>query len=257
MKIYLSPDADGGGGNLGGGVDGGNASGAPDSGNGGSAPAAPQFATREDFQSFQNEVRNSFRQSSPRQERREEAAKSPSKPDHTKYNFQTPGELDRYNDDVFAWQMHGHSERESKKNSEREVHESQKKTFNSHMERIAEYKKSNPDFANDLANAGAVEVTDVVKNAVYRSKSSASIVHYLLKNKDVAEELNLIGDNQGAEGVAERVGEIAYQIRQETSGASRTAMAAGQRPPNQSFRGGMSSSRKSKTNAERYEDFRS
>jgi hypothetical protein len=123
------------------------------------------------------------------------------------------------------------------------------------MQRVAEYKKENPAFATDMQKAGNIQVFDEVKHAIFASKNSPAILHYLFQNPGAAEDLNLLAQSEGLEAVREQIGEYADAMRQKKEQIGNAEAAARVRPPRQNIRGGSSSGDRKMSPSERYERF--
>jgi hypothetical protein len=254
-NIYRSPDAVEGGGST------------PEAPASSETPASspastPEYVSRSDFESFRNELSGYFRESARnRQDNRSESPKDskPSEarePNENDYDFRKVEDVRRYNKDVYSWHRHQERQEEAKTNAEKEVTERLRKTESGHRQRIAEYRKENPSFDDDLRKAGNISVHDMVKQAIYRSKSSAPLVHYLALNKGLADELNELADIGEHEDLMERVGEIVAQMKAEKSALEANSQAAKDRPPRQNFRGNSPSKDREPTLEERFNRFR-
>lgn len=232
----------------------------------GSAPAAsdnggasaPQYVSKQDFDSFSSNFRRELQESlsrfnQPKPESRGQG--EPGEPDPSKYDFTKPGELSRYNADLRKHFRHLDKQEEAAERAKSEGENRSKETLQGHRARMKDYFKDNPTAEEEIRKSGAVEVLEQVKMAVYASKNSPAIVHYLAKNKAVAQELDEILETEGIESVRERIGEIHATIKAEKQIAEATAKAAADRPPRQSFRGNSGSATKQLSAEERYARF--
>jgi hypothetical protein len=235
---------------------------APQGGAGGegSGTPAPQYLTKADLESFSSSLRNEFSQQFSRLNRPDPKPDSgkqgePGEPDPSKYDFKQAGELSRYNADLRKYFRHLDKQDADKEASEKAREEAPRKAFKEHKSRLDAYKKDHPEFEEDRKKAGAIQAMPDVSAAVYASKSSPAVLHYLIKNSDVVEELNDMAHDGDTGGIRERIGEIAATVRAEEKRLEAEAKAAGDRIPRQNFRGAGASPKKAVTAAERYARF--
>lgn len=257
IRIYRSPDAGEGGGAAApeAGAAGAAAPGA--AGNTSGEAAAPQYVAKADFDSFANEIRQGFsrfsRQPEPAKADGNEKKGERERPDPSKYDFKNdPKALQRYEDDLDEYRYETRKKREQEESQKNERETSLKKNEQGHRQRLADYRKENPDFDADAKKAGNILVLDDVKRAIFGSKNSAAVQHYLFKNPGAAEELNLMAESEGLESVRERIGEYAYAMRQQKDKNESTERAAAVRPPRQSFRGSSANGERKLSIEERY-----
>jgi hypothetical protein len=253
-RIYRSPEAGEGGGLP--------ASANPEAA--GSA-AAPEYLSKSDFESFRNEISGHLsRLSQPRQESRQEPQKkegsSPSKrPSMSDYDWKNdPNALTKYEDDLDEWRYSSRKEKESKETAERTANEKKEATMKGHRARVAEYKKENPTFDDDLRKVGGVQTEAEVTEALLAHDNSAAIVHYLAKNPTLIDELNQAALTHGDRAVMYKVGAIAAKLEAEREAAKTNTQAASARPPRDNFRfTGAGQSSQSKDYASIFKKFRS
>lgn len=224
-----------------------------------SAPQAPEYLSKADFDAFRNELTGHLSRLTPsqREERESKGDKSgaPTEPDPSKYDFTKPGELTRYNQDNYRYFRHLDRMEEAKEAEAKQAQERLQATEKGHKARLAEYRKENPSFDEDMRKAGNIQVLNEVKAAIYASKNSPAIVHYLAKNKDVAQELNEMAEMEGVEEVRYRIGEISATIKAEKLALEANAAAAADKPPRQNFRGNSGSAHRTLSAEERYARF--
>lgn len=223
--------------------------------------AAPQYVAKADFDSFRSELAQQFSRLTP-QERREERnvsreTESPKEPNPKDYKFDQPGELTRYNRDNYKWLRSEERAGEEKESATRQSQEQIRTNERSHNSRVAEYRKEHPEFDADMKTAGPIQVFDQVKHAIFRSKSSDLILHYLAKNPGTDQELNILLESEGPESVLERLGEIKREMRADTVEKNATVKAASQRPLRVNTRGTSTDVPHKQDYAKRFESFRS
>lgn len=265
LRILRDPGSEGGGGAAPGaaaGAQGGSAAGAGAQG-GAQGGAAPEYVSKADFESFSQRMEQSLSRFSqpPSDDRRSEGDKgkpgAPKFPNLSDYNFNKPGEIERYEndkEDYYDWRREQKAE-EKRKTSDAES--ATKRNLLSHFERMREYEKANPGANAALQKAGATQVLTPVKEAVYASRDSAAIVHYLAQNKETAMELNELAETEGMDSVRYRIGEIAATIRADAKAAKANEEAAKDRPPRQNFRGNSASANRKPSLEERFSRFHS
>lgn len=259
-RILRDPGAEGGGGAPAGGAAGGSAgaaAGAQGGAAGGSSGAsAPEYVSRQDFESFSQRIEQSLSSfSRPEPKRDEGKSGEPKFPELADYDFKKPGEVQRYEMDKRAYFRHLDKQEDAKEREKAEGEGRRKDAMMSHFQRMRDYEKQNPGAAEALRKAGATQVLNEVKEAIYASKSSAEIVHYLAQNKDVAAELNELAETDGLDAVRFRLGEVAATIRAEQKAAKAAEEAAKDRPPRQNFRGNTGTSKANKSHEERFSRF--
>lgn len=264
-RINRSPDGGESAGNLGssegsqGSASGQNGAGA--SAGGESGAGQPQYVSKADFDALRNDFTSKISQFSRSNQSSDSSNKKPSDPSNPNikdYDFQKdPEALDRYNRDVYKYHRHLERQEEAKEKGENEARDKARGTIQGHRQRMSEFQKANPEAAEALKKAGAVEVLDDVKFAVYASKSSAEIVHYLSQHKEVARELDEIAEVEGLDSLRYRVGEISATIKAEAKLAEAQAAAAKDRPPRQNFRGNSGSANRKPSLEERFSRFHS
>jgi hypothetical protein len=206
---------------------------------------APQYLTKADLESFSGSFRSEIAQQLSRLNRPEPKAKAekqgsdePNHPDPSKYDFKgDPQALTRYNEDLRKYFRAQDKREAAAEAAEAAKAEAPRKAFKEHKTRLDAYKKDHPEFEEDRKKAGAIQAMPEVSTAVYASKASPAILHYLIKNSDVVEELNEMAHDGDAGGIRERLGEISATIRAESKRVEAEAAAAKDRPPRQNFRG--------------------
>ncbi|HEY8994267.1 MAG TPA: hypothetical protein VIM71_06385 [Lacunisphaera sp.] len=265
FRILRDPGSEGGGGAAPGGAAGaqggtGAAAGGQGAGQAaGQGSAAPEYLSKADFESFRNELTSHLSRLSrpePSEGRSSGGDKGkqgdPKFPELADFDFKKPGEIQRYEDakaDYYEWRREQKSAERDREKSEKEAPQ---RAAREHAGRLKEYRKENPDFDADMSKAGGIHVLNEVQTAIYSSKNSPAIVHYLAKNKSEAQELNFIAESEGMDAVRERLGEIAATIRAEKQLAEANAKAAKDRPPRQSMRGPVADSKNNPSKEERY-----
>lgn len=260
IRIYRSPEGGEGGGagetSPAAGDASGASAGAGAAEGGAAGGSAPSYVSKTDFDSFANEIRQNFsRFNQPKPEAAKAESGAPNEPDPSQYDFKKPGELNRYNRDVYKYHRHLERQEEAQESAKTESEASRKKNETGHLQRVSEYRKANPEYDADLKKSGNIMVLDEVKHAIYASKNSASVLHYLAKNPGSADELDLLAQTDGIDAVRERVGEMAAEMRRAKESMGNTEAAARVRPPRQNLRGGASSGNRTLSNAERFERF--
>jgi hypothetical protein len=266
FRIQRDPGSEGGGGAApAAGAQGGAgaAAGGQGAGQAGQGAAAPEYLSKADFESFRNELTSHLSRLTPaerREEREERGSRdkgAPKFPELSDYDFKKPGEIQRYEDakaDYYEWRR---EQKSAEKDRERSEKEAPQRAAREHATRLKEYRKENPDFDADMSKAGGIHVLNEVQTAIYSSKNSPAIVHYLAKNKSEAQELNFIAESEGVDAVRERLGEIAATIRAEKQAAKAAEEAAKDRPPKLNFRGNTGTAKQGKSPEERFSRFHS
>jgi len=226
MKIYLSPESDGGGGPSSGAGDPGAGGGAPAGGEGG-AGAAPQYTLKSDFDSFASRMEQSFSRFQPREEKPvAKAEDGPAFPkiSDRKYDWQKDpdGANEQYQRDVWAYRK-GLDDKEAGEKSAKEL---TAKTTNGHNARVMEFLKANPDADQKFKN-GNLGLLPEVRTAIMRHGKSAEVTNYLLDNPKIANELNFLMDSEDIDAVKYRIGEISASIRVESDTLKANTKAAG------------------------------
>lgn len=252
----------------------------PEGGEGGGLPAAaapvasepaqpspiPEYLSKADFESFRNEITGHLQRLTPAQrEAREDAKEAKSgKPEGVKrpslkdYDFEKdPTAVERYEDAMHEYQYQIRKAKEAEEQTAKQAEERQKKTLEGHKARVLEYKKENPSFDEDIRKAGALHGEDSVVRAVFSNQESPSIVHHIVKNKAIADELNQLALSGDEYAVHQRVGEIAAEIKAERKALEANAEAAAAKPPRQNFSKGSKGAHHEPTMEERYARFRS
>jgi len=257
IRIYRSPEASEGGGAAAaeGGAEG--AAGGEGAAAAAGGQAQPEYLSKSDFESFRSEITGHLQRLTPKQqeERREAAGESKGKerPNPKDYDFKNdPTALQRYEDDADEWRYQQRKAKEKEESTRAEREAAKQKNESGHRTRVAEYRKENPSYDQDAKNAGNIMVLDEVKHAIFGSKNSAAVQHYLFKNKDAAEELNLLMQTDGIEAVREQIGEYAASMRHQREQSTSAARAASIRPPRQNLRGGSASGERKLSIEERY-----
>jgi hypothetical protein len=257
MRLYLSPDADGGGGNQGGAGDAGAPAGAPAGGDGG-AGSAPQWVSKADFDTFASRLEERFSQVPARNA--EPAANKPgepTEPDPSKYNFgQDPTALSRYNKDLRTYFRHLDKQDAEREKADKAPIESAQKADREHRGRLGEYKKTHPEFASDLQKNGIPPLVGTVQDIIKRHSKSAEITHELIKDRSLADDLNSVADSGDEDAIKFRIGEIVAEIRQKAKALEANTVAAGQRPIPFSNRGSSQGGKAELSAAERVKRYK-
>jgi hypothetical protein len=208
---------------------------AEESAKAGGEGAAPQYVGKAEFDSFRSELSQQFARLTP-QERREEnrnvsrETESPKEPNPKDYKFDQPGELTRYNRDNYKWLRSEERAVEDKENSTRQGQEQLRTNERAHNTRVMDYRKEHPEFDEDMKTAGPIQVLDQVKAAIFRSKASHEILHYMAKNRGTDQELNMLLESEGPEAMLERLGEIRASVKHESTVATANTTAAKAKP---------------------------
>ena len=251
-RIHRSPDAGEGGGSApempAGGENGGSTP---------SAPEAPQYVSKSDFDSFANEFRQGMsRFQQPRTEPKSEGkdAGPKSRPKVSDYDMQKdPNAWDKYQDDMEDWRESQREIKRTAQQTEAEAKARSEKTLSGHKARVIEYAKENPSFYDDVRKAGSIQAEPEVTNAVFAHRESPAIVHHLIQNRALVDELSQLQYTEGSHAVHQRVGEIAAEIRAAKKIQAGNINAAKDIPPKQNFRGQSPSKDREPTAAERYQ----
>lgn len=259
IRLYRSPEGGEGGGTgddpAG---DPGAAAGAGAAEGGAAGGSAPQYATKADLEAFASRFeQNLSRFSRPEPKSESQASPSePKKPNVKDYDFQKdPDALERWQQDTYKWLRHQEKAQEAEERTKSEREASVKKNESGHLQRVQDYRKANPEFDADMKKAGNILVVDEVKHAIFASKNSAAVQHYLAKNPGAADDLNLLAQTEGLESVRERIGEMAADMRRAKESLNSTESAARVRPPRQNLRGGSSSGNRNLSQEERFQRF--
>lgn len=222
------------------------------------AGKAPEYLSKSDFETFQNEFRQTIQRLTPREQAREDA-KTPTeakRPNPADFDFQKdPKALEKYEDAMDEFRYQTRKTKEAGENAGREAEQRAQNNAQDHDSRVEAYRKENPDFAEALKAAGNIMVDESVKQAVFGSKNSHIALHYIAKNPDAARELNAIARSGDAADVRERVGEMVTEMKAQAKQADDNEKAASIRPPRQTFRGGASTGKRTFSDAERFERF--
>lgn len=266
IRILRDPGSEGGGGAApAAGAQGGAAGGQGGAQGGSQGGAAPEYLSKADFESFRNELTGHLSRLSrpePSDNHRSDGEDKgrrgdPKFPEISDFDFKKPGEIQRYEDakaDYYEWRREQRAEAKQREKSEKEA---PMRAEREHFTRLKDYRKENPDYDADMSKAGNIQVLDEVKHAVYASKNSPAVVHYLAKHKDEAAELNFLAESEGLDAVRERIGEISATIRAEKQAAKANEEAAKDRPPRQNFRGNTGTAKQGKSPEERFSRFHS
>jgi hypothetical protein len=258
IRLYRSPEGgEGGAGSEGAPAgDSGAAAGAGAAESGAAGGQAPQYVSKSDFDAFASRFEQTLsRFNQPSAKSEPAKAGEPKEPNLDEYDFKKPGELNRYNRDNYKWLRSLEKAEEAETNAKTEREASIRKNESGHLQRVQDYRKSNPEFDADMKRAGNILVVDEVKHAIFASKNSAAVQHYMAKNPGAADDLNLTAQTEGLEAVRERIGEMAAEMRRTKESQSSTEAAARVRVPRQNLRGGSSSGNRTPSNAERFERF--
>jgi hypothetical protein len=250
-RINRSPDAEGGGGDT-------PAAETPAAETPAAAAAPqPQYVDRAAFDTFAQEMRTNFQRMPQPQAQAQQEQAEPTRPDAKKYNFDRDEDIEKYQRDMYRWNKHQDAKDDEKTNSEKSQRETAITQYRGHQTRVAEYKKEHPDFETDLKSAvGKLNVLAPVERAVYASKNSALVLHYLAKNPGDVDDLNLLAETDGLEAVRERLGEMAAYMKTSQKEATGNERAAGARPLRTNLRGNATTSQRQPTMEERYKRFR-
>lgn len=262
-RVLRDPGSEGGGGAApagnGGAQGGAGASGAGDAGAQGGGQQTPQYVSKADFDALRNEFSSQLSRFSQqaRPESRPADGKSgdPSEPDPSRYDFQKPGELSRYNADLRKYWRHLDKQESAEEARKKEAEEAPRRISQDHYKRVADYKKANPDYDTDRQKAGRIEMPPEVIQSIYGCDDSPAIQHHIFKNPDLAQELTFIAESQGMDALRYRLGKISASIEAEAKIAEANAKAASDRPPRQNFRGNSGSANRTPSMEERFARF--
>ena len=104
-------------------------------------------------------------------------------------------------------------EKEFESNQSRLRTESEmRKTQNEHLSRESEYEKTNPNYRQDLINAGDMEVNPSVGQRILASKYSANIIHHFAKNRGDFMRFQAMSYDNPVEAL-EYLGELGAQFK--------------------------------------------
>lgn len=223
---------------------------------GGGEGAALEYLSKAEFEGFRNEVLSTLKsgQDKSRDDDKPDEPDWSQAPDMEKYDFEKDpkGSSYKYMQDMYKHFQHLNNQESAKSDPEKAAKELEQ----THLKRARDYIKENPEFDADVKKYGSPQLLNGVRYAIYAHPESASIGHYIIKNRKEAEDLEFIYQTDGQQALMYRVGELAAKVREEKSRAKANRDAASDGVPRMMSFGSEAAVPK-KSNEELYKEFHS
>lgn len=99
-------------------------------------------------------------------------------------------DTDKYIEDLAEWKVNARLAARDKEAAEKAQKDAQEKAVKEWQKRVGEVKKELPDYADVLASADDLSVSDEVRDAIIESEVGPRVLYHLAQNPDLVEALN-------------------------------------------------------------------